>query len=81
MKPFKVGDLVTDIKFGKGEVIEVNDGRVYAVNVDFEDEAITFTRDGKYVGTSAFPTLIHGHHDELEVVPVKPKKAKTLSHE
>lgn len=72
---FQVGDKVYDIIFGNGNVIEVNN----YIEVSFPNEdAVTYTLDGKFYSSDPMRSLYHGH--DLEVIvkgekrPVRTKK-------
>lgn len=76
MKPFKLNDPVTHVNNGFGVVISINNG-IYPIVVRFDNESEdSFTLDGKYVNTDHSASLIHGHHANIKIVPVKPKPIK-----
>ena len=77
MKPFKLNDPVTHIKNGFGVVISTNNDQIYPIVVRFDNGSEdSFTHDGKYIYTDHSASLIHGHHTNIKIVPVKPKSIK-----
>ena len=46
---FKKGDKVFDILFGWGEVIEIKMAFSYPLEVEFKEESVCYTLDGKYL--------------------------------
>ena len=76
MKQFKVDDLVTHVKYGKGIVINIRINDMYPIKVEFKDSLESFTTEGRYTTDEFAGGLIHGHHDKVKVVPVKPKPIK-----
>ena len=76
MKPFKINDLVTHVKYGKGIVIDIVIKDIYPIKVQFKDRLESFTKEGLYITWEFAGGLIHGHHDKVKVVPVKPKPIK-----
>lgn len=76
MKQFKVNDLITHVRYGKGIVIDIVIKDMYPIKVQFKDSLESFTKEGRYTIDEFAGGLIHGHHDEVKVVPVKPKSIK-----
>lgn len=75
-KEFKVGELVTDPRYGKGKIQKIisTPGIMYPVEVVYDTNAeATYTSEGKYAHDDVHPTLIHGHFDEIVVKGIKPK--------
>lgn len=73
MSKFKVGDPVECLIYGKGEVIEIESGRLYPVRVKFqdlpsEDQIESYTQEGKWQ-VSAKPTLTIGTWKVEEIPP------------
>lgn len=77
MKPFNLNDPVTHTNHGFGIVISTNGMKPYPIVVRFDDRSEqTFTLDGKYVDSDHTATLIHGHHANIKIVPVRQKSVK-----
>ena len=77
MKPFKLNDPVTNTKHGFGVVISIDNDNLYPIVVRFDNKSEeTFTVDGKYVDSDHTATLIHGHHANIKIVPVRQKSVK-----
>lgn len=65
----KVGDKVTCLVFGKGEITQLAPLIEYGVFVEFIGHTRRYTRDGRWTPTSN-QCLYHGHVDfKIEVVP------------
>ena len=54
---FKVGDIVFDIRFGWGEVKEIQKDGTHVIKVDFDNYSSNYTRDGKDYHTDLSPIL------------------------
>ena len=54
---FKVGQKVSDIRFGIGEIIEIDLKHKYPIMVSFEKTTDTYTIDGKALESDNYPIL------------------------
>ncbi|MGL4998104.1 MAG: hypothetical protein ACRC5T_03980 [Cetobacterium sp.] len=71
---FKVGDRVFDLRFGWGEVKEINEDTTYSVKVKFKlvSYKIAYTEQGKYINSDFYRSLFF---EKIEV----PANATTKS--
>ena len=60
---FKVGDKVFDIRFGWGEVKEIQEEGVHLVRVDFDNCSSNYTKDGKGYYTDLSSMLSFTEYD------------------
>ncbi len=56
---FKIGDVVYDVRFGKGVVSEIKKDFNYSIGVKFEDIYVTYTNKGLWHIKDANPSLRH----------------------
>ena len=54
---FKVGQKVSDIRFGIGNIIEIDLKDKYPIMVSFENTTDTYMLDGKALESDTFPIL------------------------
>ena len=60
---FKIGDRVFDIRFGWGEVKEIQEEGIHVVRVDFDNCSSSYTKDGKGYHTDLSPLLSFTEYD------------------
>lgn len=63
---FKVGDKVTSVSHGRGEVVDASKGGSYPVRVEFDSGYESFTCDGRLYKNELNKILYYGH-GEIEI--------------
>jgi hypothetical protein len=77
---FEVGDKVTDIYYGKTEVIEVNDDTEFPVITAGNGTNIPYSKNGYEYGYGTMRTLFHGHELQFIILGEKKPKRNTMKY-
>ena len=75
---FRVGDVVCDIRFGTGRIVDIDTGDdCWPVGVSFGEIRIRFYKfDGRYFDDDVYPSLYHGTWEQVfgNLPDLKPKR-------
>ena len=75
---FRVGDVVCDIRFGTGRIVDIDTGDdCWPVGVSFGEIRIRFYKfDGRYFDDDEYPSLYHGTWEQVfgNLPDLKPKR-------
>ena len=75
---FRVGDVVCDIRFGTGRIVDIDTGDdCWPVGVSFGEIRIRFYKfDGRYFDDDEYPSLYHGTWEQVfgNLPDIKPRR-------
>lgn len=61
----KIGDKITYLNHGVGEIIDINKDRIYPIGCNIGDILYSFTIDGKFRTWDTTPVLVKEHHTDI----------------